>query len=131
MGQGRVVALTADYVRNVGYDRAAVSARVGTDVQPRTQGYLLRLMFGNPQIARWGDWQVTAGYKYVERDAVPDAFTDSDLRLGGTDAKGFSIGGSFGLGKNSNVTLRYLSGDSISGAPLSVDVLQLDVTARF
>ena len=65
------------------------------------------------------------------RDAVLDAFTDSDFRLGGTDAKGYSLGGSYGLGKNTAASARYLSGDSISGAPLSVDVFQFDVQIRF
>ncbi len=60
-----------------------------------------------------------------------DAYTDSDFRLGGTDAKGYTVGGSYGLGRDTAATLRLMSADSISGAPLSVDVLQLDLAVRF
>ena len=60
-----------------------------------------------------------------------DAFTDSDFRLGGTDAKGYILGGSYGLGKNTAASVRYFSGDSISGAPLSIDTLQFDLNLRF
>ena len=123
--------VNADFVKNTGYDRAAVSARVGTDVAPKTLGWMVRLGFGNPDIARWGDWQVFSGYKHVERDAVLDAFTDSDFHLGGTDAKGYTVGGSYGLGRDTAATFRLMSADSINNAPLSVDVLQLDLSVKF
>ena len=123
--------ISADFVKNTGYDRAAVSARVGTDVSPKTLGWLMRVGFGNAEVSRPGDWQVFSGYKHVERDAVLDAFTDSDFRLGGTDAKGYTIGGSYGLGRDTAATFRLMSADSISGAPLSVDVMQLDLAVRF
>ena len=123
--------LTGDFVKNVGYDRAAVSARVGTDVAPKTTGWLMRFGFGNTEITRTGDWQVFSAYRHVERDAVLDAFTDSDFRLGGTDAKGYTIGGSYGLGRDTAATFRLMSGDSISGPPLSIDVLQMDLAVRF
>jgi hypothetical protein len=67
----------------------------------------------------------------VERDAVLDGFTDSDFRLGGTDAKGYILGGSYGVAKNVSTTARLLSADSVSGAPLSVDVIQFDLLVRF
>jgi hypothetical protein len=131
VGNGRVFSLTGDFVRNIGFDRAEVAARVGQDVEPKTKGWLVRGVFGQPDVARRGDWQVSLGYKRVERDAVLDAFTDGDLRLGGTDAKGFTVGGSIGLGRSSSLSVRYLSGDSVTGAPLSIDVLQVDLSARF
>ncbi|HSV71764.1 MAG TPA: putative porin [Methylibium sp.] len=128
---GKHALLTADVAKNLGFDRAAVAARVGADVEPQTVGWLARVAFGDRDIAKWGDWQVFAAYRHVERDAVLDAFTDSDFRLGGTDAKGYILGGSIGLGKQAAGSLRLLSADSISGAPLSVDVLQADLLLRF
>ena len=128
---GKHVLLTGDYVKNVGFRRAAVSARVGADVAPKTAGWLLRAGFGDADVNKVGNWQVFSAYKHVERDAVLDAFTDSDFRLGGTDAKGYTVGGSYGLGRDTAATLRLMSADSISGAPLSVDVLQLDLAVRF
>lgn len=130
-GGGRVGALTVDWVRNLGFDRADVAARVGQDVAPQVNGLLLRASFGQADVAKRGDWQLVAGYKRVERDAVPDAFTDSDLRLGGTDTRGFFVGGSYGLGRNTTLGMRYLSGETISGAPFTVDTLQVDLNARF
>lgn len=128
---GKRLFLTGDFVKNLGFDRAAVAARVGTDVEPKTKGYLVRMAFGSPEVTLRGDWQVFTSYRRVERDAVLDAFTDSDFRLGGTDVKGISVGGSYGLGRNSALSVRYLSGDSLSGAPLSIDVFQIDVSVRF
>jgi hypothetical protein len=125
------LALTADYVKNLGFERAEVAARTGFDVRPQVEGWLLRSAFGSAEIARRGDWQVFGGYKRLERDAVPDAFTDGDLRLGGTDTKGWFFGASVGLGKNTGLTLRMLSGDAISGPPLSVDTVHLDLNVRY
>ena len=128
---GKRVILIGDFVRNIGFDRARVSERVGADVEPKTKAYHLRVAFGSPEVKARNDWQVFMAYKRIERDSMLDAFTDSDFRLGGTDAKGYILGGSYGVGKNTAVSLRYFSGDSISGAPLSIDVLQLDLNLRF
>ena len=128
---GKHMLLTGDYVKNIGYKRSAVSARVGADVAPKTAGWLLRAGFGDAEVSRFGNWQVFSAYKHVERDAVLDAFTDSDFRLGGTDAKGYTVGGSYGLGRDTSATFRLMSADSISGAPLSIDVFQLDLAVRF
>jgi Putative porin len=127
----RHLVFTGDFVKNIGFKRAEVAARVGQDVASETKGYQLRVAFGDRDVSARHQWQTFFTYKYVQRDAVLDAFADSDLRLGGTDAKGYSIGGSYGFGKNSSATLRWLSADSISGPPLSVDVLQVDLSVRF
>ncbi len=89
------------------------------------------MMFGTPEINVRNDWQVYATYKHVERDAVLDAFTDSDFHLGGTDAKGYVIGGNYGLTRNTWAAVRYYSTDSISGAPLAIDTVMFDLNARF
>ncbi|MDL2338321.1 MAG: putative porin, partial [Pseudomonadota bacterium] len=128
---GKRVMLTGDYVRNVGFDRAQVSERVGVDVDPQISAYHVRVAFGNAEVKALHDWQVFMAYKRIERDAVLDAFTDSDFRLGGTDAKGYILGASYGLGKNTAAGLRFFSGDSISGPPLSIDVVQFDLNIRF
>ncbi len=127
----KFITFTGDLVDNLGFDRAEVSARVGSNVEAKTRGFMVRLALGHSEVAKTGDWQTFVGYKRVERDAVLDAFTDSDFRLGGTDAKGYSVGASYGLGRNTAASLRVLSADSISGAPLSVDVIQFDVQVRF
>jgi len=125
------VVLTADYVKNLGFDRQEIKRRTGRDLAPRTEGYMAQLLVGYPRIERFGQWNVTGAYKYLERDAVIDAFTDSDFRLGGTDARGYILGGSLGLYNNTWLSARWLSADPIDGPPLSVDVFQLDLNARF
>ena len=123
--------LTVEIARNVGFDANEVSARLGTRVDAQTLGYQLRLSLGDAEIDAAGKWQAFLAYKRVERDAVLDAFTDSDLRGGGTDAKGYTLGGSYGLGRHSSLTLRWLGADALSGAPLSLDTLQVDLLMRF
>ena len=94
-------------------------------------GWLARLTVGNPQILHRWDWSVNAGYKYLESDAVIDAFTDPDFGLGGTNLKGYILGGSLGLADNVWATVRWMSANNIGGAPYAVDVIQLDLNARF
>jgi len=123
--------MTADWVKNLGFDRAAVSRRVGLDVAPEVTGALVRASLGDRDVGEAGRWQVFLAYKHLERDAVPDAFTDSDLRGGGTDAKGYVFGGTLGLGRQTALTLRWISGDAISGPRLSQDALQIEMQSRF
>jgi hypothetical protein len=127
------VVLTGDYVRNIGYDRAEIRTRTNglVDQAPRTNAWYARLSVGHPQIEKLGDWQVYGGYKYVQRDSVVDGYNDPDFHFGGTDAKGYLLGGLYGLAKNSYLRLRWLSANSIDGPPLQWDVLQLDLVASF
>jgi hypothetical protein len=131
------VILTGEYVKNLGFDRAEIRNRTttltqpGRDIDPRTMGYFAKLTVGVPNVTRRGEWQVFGAYKYLQRDAVLDAFTDSDFRLGGTDAKGYMLGASYGIDRNTWLSLKWLSADPIDGPPFSVDTLQLDLNARF
>ncbi|MBI3560658.1 MAG: putative porin [Gammaproteobacteria bacterium] len=134
------VIFTSDYVKNVGYDQNDVLARTAgslvavngsLDLAPRNKGYMYKLAVGWPYVGKQDDWQVSLAYKHLERDAVLDAFTDSDFLLGGTDAKGYILSMSYGIGDESALGLRYMSADSIDGVPLSVDTLQLDWNVRF
>jgi hypothetical protein len=123
--------LIGDYVRNLAFDEAAVSANVGTTVDPRVTGWQVRAQLGSPHINMRNSWNFFVGYKYLERDATLDAFTDPTFHLGGTDGKGYIIGGNYGLGQNVWATLRYFSTDAIDGPPLKSDTLQVDLNARF
>ena len=128
---GKRVIVTGDYVRNLGFNRREVSQRVGADVDGQVNAYHLQVALGDADVKALNDWQVSAAYKRIERDAVLDAYTDSDFRLGGTDARGYILGASYGVAKNTAIALRYFSGDSISGPPLSIDVFQLDLNLKF
>lgn len=134
------VIFRADYVENVGFDAGDVRSRVGTPVGERNQGWHAEFQVGHPKIRAAGDWQLFAAYKYLQRDAVLDSFTDSDFHAGGTDAEGWIVGGSYGLSSNLWLRMRWLAADDIDGAPagfssdfspLSIDVLQVDLNASF
>lgn len=139
-GRARVT-LTGDYVKNIGFDENRILQRSGLVVGKRDQGYLGKLTVGMPEIKERSDWQVFGAYRYLEGDAVPDAFTDSDFHLGGTNAKGWILGGSYGLEHNTWLTMRWMSADNIdnvipgSSPPvdkgLGIDVLQLDLNTKF
>ena len=78
-----------------------------------------------------GDWNVLAGYKYIQPDALPDGFNDSSYHLGGTNAKGYFIGGNYGIDKNIYASARGLSASEVYGQPFEVDVMQLELNTRF
>lgn len=125
------VILHGAYVQNIGFDQKEIQRRTGNTYNKENEGYELALMVGHPMIKTLHDWQVFGGYRRLERDAMIDGFTDSNFRLGGTDAKGFFVGGQYGLGKNAWLSSRYVSADEISGLPFSVDTFFLDFNGRF
>src|SRR5262249_3860270 len=93
--------------------------------------WLTRFSIGTPEVKSFGDWSFSAAYRYVEGDALLDAFVDSDFALGGTNAQGYIVGGAFGLTNNTVLGARWLSATEISGPSLAVDVLQIDVGVKF
>ncbi|WP_374090771.1 putative porin [Methylomicrobium lacus] len=129
--------ISGDFAKNVGFNQAEVSrlhdpAHAETNpVTPETIGWKLRADFGWLKDDLPGKWSIFAAYKYLERDAVFDAFTDSDFHLGGTNAKGWILGGNYGLFKHTWLTARWLTANVITGPAYGVDVLQLDLNTRF
>jgi len=125
------LALTADYVKNVGFDEDKILARTGFTIPRHDTGYQAEINFGTSAFAQSAAWRLALGYRYLEADAVVDAFTDSDFHLGGTDAKGYYIGLDYAFTPRVWARLRYLSANEIDDAQLGVDVLQLDLNATF
>jgi putative porin len=95
------------------------------------QGWMTRITVGNKDIKDLGDWNVHVGYKYLQSDATLDAFVDSDFGLGGTNLKGYFVGGNLGISQNVWASLRWMSANNISGIPYAVDVLLVDLNAKF
>jgi hypothetical protein len=124
-------AVTADAVRNLGFNSADVSGRYGAYVPAHTKGYQLQASFGDPVVATLGTWRALVGYRYLQNDAVIDAFTDSDFHYGGTNARGYYVIGDLGLANRVWARLRYLSANEIYGPTLGIDTLQLDLNTRF
>jgi outer membrane cobalamin receptor len=125
------ISFSGDYVKNLGFDVAEVSERAARPVEERTEGYLFETSFGSTSMQLAHAWRVSVGYRYLEADAVLDAFTDSDFRLGGTHVQGFTVGGEFALTPRMLLRARYLSGNEIDGPPLGIDVFQLDLNSTF
>jgi hypothetical protein len=120
-----------DYVKNVGFDRALVAALVDYPVSAQVQGYQVGLSVGYPEIVRFPQWRGYCYYRYLQADAVIDAFTDPDFHYGGTNAKGWILGGDIGLTKNFWLSVKWTSANEITGPPLSIDSLFVDINARF
>lgn len=142
------IILSGDYVKNIGYDKQEIIKRIGAASisefgfdKEQTDAYQVKLTVGMPTTYKLHDWQAFAAYKRIEADAVLDAYTDSDFYLGGTNAKGWIVGASYGLGENTWLSARWFSadeikprGESVFGqelSPLSIDVLMLDLNAKF
>ncbi len=94
-------------------------------------GWLIRTTVGHKELDQYGDWNANVGYKYLESDATVDAFADSDFGLGGTNLKGYFVGGNYALSHNVSTSLTWMSANAIAGPPFAVDVLQLDLNAKF
>lgn len=145
------LAFQADWVRNVGFNAAQVAQRIGAYInalpyqvaangahinavsKPQVNGYLVSMRVGAPELRRWGDWQVFFGERYLQRDAVVDAFTSPDYRLGGTDNQASFLGLNWGLSRAASLTLRYIAARSISEEvpKFGVDTWFLDLNANF
>jgi hypothetical protein len=131
------LALTGEGVKNIAFNRNQVNALMANSLgfEPLTSnentGYVGEVSFGSPVVDRLNKWRAALGYRYVKRDAVLDAWTDADFHEGGTNTEGFYVWGSYGIAKNTWVRLRYMSGNEIDGARYGLDILQLDINARF
>ena len=144
-----------DYVHNSGFDLADIRKRAGTSavdmLSDKVNGYQARVLFGSRRLTEKGDWNAFAAYRLFERDAWIDGLTDTTWHGGGTNYKGWSIGGAYFLDRNTSIGLRWTStrnlddgyrflavpsdprsiSGNLSSAPLKVEVIQIDVNARF
>ena len=143
---GHGLRLDANYIRNLAFDQNEMFTRArggivnnfgptgGTtqaDFRSGGNAYGLQATFGKPSPEQRGDWNVLAGYKRIEPDALPDAYNDSTFHLGGTNAKGYFVGGSYAVDKNLWFSGRWTATKEVYGPPLSIDTLQLEFNARF
>lgn len=154
------VSLTGHYSKNLGYDREALFARgfnpntglsqivnnnetcrvdLSGGLCPPGQSvfksgdtaWLLRAALGSGDMTAVGDWTISASYRHIDPDALLDAFTDSDFHLGGTNAKGWTLGGSYGVLNNTWLGLRWINSQELSGPPFRVNLLQGDLSFKF
>ncbi len=125
------VIIAADYVKNIGFNQAQIRSRTGGSVARKTTGYNLKIKVGQPTLLKPGSWNVKLDYRYLERDAVVDAFTDSDFHLGGTDGKGYKLSFGYGIERDTWLKLELISANAIDGPPLGILTILADVNAKF
>ncbi|GLU35586.1 putative porin [Trinickia caryophylli] len=140
--------LDGEYVRNLAYNtnkafaapslpvnnynNASTSSTVTqADYKSGPNGYMFKATLGEPETVSKGDWNFSVTYKYLEPDAVLAALTDPDFHLGGTNAKGYVIGAQYGIARDAWLAARYLSAREVYGPPMTIDVLQIELNARF
>lgn len=123
--------LTAEALKNIGYNTSQILLRTGAYIPPRTRGYRADLSFGSHAFDTFGSWRAAIGYRYLQRDAVVDAFNDQDFHFGGTDAKGYTATFDYAFNPRVWLRMKYLAADAIDGPPLTIDVWQVDLNARF
>ncbi|GAA4322189.1 putative porin [Pigmentiphaga soli] len=141
--------LDLNYARNLAYDEDEMFRRAGladgivnnygktasnptrADFRSGPNAYMIQATFGNPTPSARGDWNLLAGYKRIEPDALPDAYNDSSFHGGGTNARGYFLGASYAVDKNAWFTGRWLGTKEVYGPPVSIDTLQVEFNARF
>jgi hypothetical protein len=134
------VRLMGDYAQNLAFDPAKMKQRgahlIGTE---GNKAYQVRLDIGTAMLQDMGqllaakrhDWLLFGAFKRMESDSILDGFNDSEFRVGGTNAQGWIGGAAYAVANNVWVTGRWLSANQIIGPKLAIDVLQVDLTARF
>ena len=139
------ILLEGEYLKNLAYNRNAildhgpVQGPIGPANNLGSNGYyqggdtawMVKATFGNLAIHKRWDWNVTAGYKYLETDSTLDSINDADFHLGGTNAKGTLLTGSLGVAKETFLSLRWFSAQTISGPQYGNTVVQLDLQSSF
>jgi hypothetical protein len=136
------IIVDGEYVQNLAYDRSAIAPIAVNNIAGGFNGapgaydgggygWFVRTTVGNTELEQFGDWNTHLGYKWLESDAAIDAFADSDFGLGGTNLKGFFLGGNLALSRSVTTTLKGMSANAIAGAPYAVDIIQLDLNAKF
>ena len=139
---GYKLRLAGNYVYNNGYSEEEMFRNAegqvinnfdqNGELKSGRDAWMVHAAFGpSLDLERVGDWKVFAGYKHIKPDALPDAFNDSDFHLGGTNAKGYYLGGAYAFTDGVFAQGRWLSTDEVYGPPLAIDVLQIELNARF
>ena len=139
--------LNLDYLKNVGFDKQSFLRNVGADpngfannpagfvrFSEETDGYHIGMSYGDRELWEANHWLVSIGYRYLEKDAVLDAYTDSNFHLGGTDAQGYIGKFRYSFADRAAFSIRYISTDEIQGLTqdgLRIDVLQTDLEFKF
>ena len=134
--------LNGNYIRNLAYSKNKMASRSqgyivnnfgdNGDIESGPNAWMLQATLGRSyDLKEKGDWLAFVGYKYIQPDALPDAFNDSSFHQGGTNARGYYIGAGYAFEKNVYGVFRWMSTKEIYGPPLAIDTMQFEINARF
>ncbi|WP_313624340.1 putative porin [Achromobacter sp.] len=134
--------VNGNYIRNLAYGKSKMASRsqgfivnnIGEngEIESGPNAWMLQATLGRSyDLKEKGDWLAFVGYKYIQPDALPDAFNDSTFHQGGTNARGYYIGGGYAFDKNVYGVFRWMSTKEIYGPPLAIDTMQFEINARF
>lgn len=137
------IVFDAEAERNLGFDKSKIQQLLAPTgpvnnyagdtgaLQTGSNAFMARILVGSPVLNERWQWNASFTYKYLDADSVVDAFDDQDFHLGGTNAKGYIAGAGLGLAHNVWAVAQYYSATQVTGAPLAIDVVHLDLNARF
>ena len=143
--------LSCEYVKNLGFNYDDIVSRAnvsGLNLQRKTTALQGRVDLFKGDLSKPGDWAAWGAMRRLEKDAWVDAFTDSSWHLGGTNYKGWALGGSYAIAPNAWLGFRWQNTrnlengertvnadgtqlDQLSSAPFKVEVIQLEINTRF
>jgi hypothetical protein len=138
--------LEGDFIRNLAYDTQAMFRRANNGIvnnfgagdapgidtfRSGDTAWMLQATFGATDLKEKGQWQALLGYKRIEADALPDAYNDPNFHLGGTNARGYYVGGAYALDARSWISGKWMAAKAVSGPPLAIDVFQLEFNTGF
>ena len=140
-----IASIMGEWVQNTAFNAGSVGAKAvnnrGSSDDDLSDGvgsfaggdtaWTVQGLIGTETLTKRWNWNLSAGYRYVESDAVIDGFTDSDFGGGGTNLKGWQVSGNLAVADNVWLGIRYMSAESISGPPFKTDIVQFDINARF
>jgi hypothetical protein len=143
------VSLVGEFVRNLAFNSSAINEvavnnrgevvaddpNIDTDGIGAFEGdadaWLIDLEAGHAELDKLGAWQMSFGYRWIGSDAVVDGFNDSDFGLGGSNMKGFTVAARLALSPHVFLGLRWFGSESIAGPQYDMNILQLDLGAKF
>jgi hypothetical protein len=137
------LALTGEFVKNLAFNKTSVAAQAvnnygsssssGTSgaYEGGNMGWTVDFQVGSAVLQKRGDWKANIGYRYLESDAVIDGFNDNDFGGGGTNVKGYILGGKLALSKRVWMGVSWMSTQQIAGPPLKADTFWFDINAKF
>jgi len=118
---------------------------INSDTNSQDTGYCAGFKLGYPSVKEFGQWQLGANYRYLERNAWVDFLPDSEFFGGSTNAKGYEVEFYFGLASQIHLKLDWYStkkidkwdpalgliGQDIVLGLTEQELLQLDLVLNF